>query len=133
MRYAFIALAAALLFQSCSKRNDSPDQYYGTWELRSSEGGWIGYREYPPGNGQKLVITKDSLFEYLNNVPGYKHAFAVVKDTLRGYGNERIADRLVDDAGQGIATFFERRGDKLTRYVGIPAADGGSSSYQRIK
>ena len=93
----------------------------------------MGHVEYEPGNGFKMVITEDSLYEYTNNGLQYTRAFGVVKDTLVGYGADRLADRLSPDIIAGFKTFFELKGNTLTRYVGIPALDGGSSVYVRIK
>lgn len=133
MRYLIALLLVTLIIQYCKKNNDTPGSYYGSWELRSAEGGLAGYIEYPPANGNIIVITEDSLFEYVNHVLIAKNRFELIKDTLRGYGNDRLADKLLPDPVMGIEGFLERKGNKLILYQGIPAADGVSSIYQRIE
>jgi hypothetical protein len=132
MRFILATLAIVVTLPFCTKKgNNSEWSYYGTWELRSSDYGFSGYHEYPKGNGNKLVITKDSIYEYGNNELHSTHAFNLTKGTLRGFGDDRTADKL--DAYAGIEMFFELQGNKLARYIGIPAADGGHSVYERIR
>ena len=132
MRIFLMTLAAAAMITSCSKKNDNTDSYVGKWELRSSRG-MIGVAEYPAGNGMFMVITADSMHDYTGNTLQYSRAFGIVKDTLRGFGEDRLADRLSPDIIAGFPTFFERSGSTLTRYSGVPALDGGSNTYVRVK
>lgn len=132
MRILFMVVAIAAVFPFCTKRKTDKQTYTGTWELRQSNG-MVGQVDYEPGNGFKMVITKDSLYEYANGSLQYSRAFGVEKDTLRGYGADRIADKLTPDIVPGFKTFFELNGNSLTRYVGEPALDGGSSTYVKIK
>ena len=132
MRVLLLVIAIATILPFCAKKRNEGSVYAGTWELRSADG-MMGHVEYEPGNGFKMVITEDSLYEYTNNGLQYTRTFGVVKDTLVGYGADRLADRLSPDIIAGFKTFFELKGNTLTRYVGIPALDGGSSVYVRIK
>lgn len=132
MRLIFMAVAISAIFSFCSKKNDITNSYSGTWELRNASG-MIGYREYPEGNGNKLIITEDSLYTYTNNTLQHAWAFHLVKDTLRGFGEDRIADKLSPDLYTGLSTFFELQKNTLTWYAGTPALDGGSSQYVRLK
>ncbi|MCG2616013.1 hypothetical protein LZZ85_17075 [Terrimonas sp. NA20] len=132
MRFLFVLLAIAAVLPFCTKKKTSESVYIGTWELKTSDG-MSGHVEYEPGNGFKMTITEDSLYEYGNGSLQYTRAFGLVKDTLRGYGTDRLADKLSPDIVSGFATFFELKGNTLIRYAGIPALDGGSSTYVRIK
>jgi hypothetical protein len=131
MRFLLVLLSVSLLLPFCTKKkNDSG--YVGTWELKTSDG-MMGHVEYEPGNGFRMVITKDSLYEYGSGTLQYTRPFGLVKDTLWGYGAERIADKLSPDIISGFKTFFELKGNELTRYAGVPALDGGSSVYVRVR
>lgn len=132
MRVLLLTIVIAAIFPFCTKKKNDGKGYVGTWELRSSDG-MSGHVEYEPGNGFKMVITEDSLYEYTNLGLQYRRAFGVVKDTLRGYGADRLADKLSPDIIAGFTTFLELKQNTLTRYSGIPALDGGSSVYVRIK
>lgn len=132
MRILLLMIAIATILPFCTKKKNEGSAYAGTWELRSADG-MMGHVEYEPGNGFKMVITEDSLYEYANNALQYTRVFGIVKDTLVGYGADRLADRLSPDIFAGLKTFFELKENTLTRYVGIPALDGGSSVYVRVK
>jgi hypothetical protein len=132
MRILFVAIAIAVILPFCAKKKNDTSGYIGTWELKSSNG-MMGPVQYEPGNGFKIVITNDSLYDYANGSLQYTRVFGIVKDTLTGYGADRIADRLSPDIPTGLETFLELKDGTMIRYVGTPALDGGSSVYVRIK
>lgn len=132
MRIACMALAVSTIFAFCSKSNDANNSYSGKWELRITDNGSTGYKEHAAGNGNKFLISNDSLYCFTDHKLQYTRAFTLVKDTLRGYGEDRLADKLVSDDDYLSTHFFEVSNNNLTVYTGIPAADGGKAVYVRI-
>lgn len=132
MRIVLLAIAIASTFSFCTKESNTGNSYNGLWELRVTDNGSTGYKEYPAGNGYKLLIANDSIYTYANNELNHRQAFQLVKDTLTGYGEKRVADKLPLDPEGPSGIFFELENNTLTTYFGIPAADGGSSRYVRV-
>ena len=64
----FTAVAASILFLSCSKTNNSGNNLItGKWELRESAGGIAGTIKYAAGNGVIVQFDNGNRYQFISS------------------------------------------------------------------
>ena len=127
--FSFILILLPLFITSCKKESTSlSSTIIGTWELRTAYSGWVGNKNYPPGNGNYLKFTGSAFETDTNSVIANSGTYMLVKErfNLTGemgyriiYNHEENSDRV----------FINVLNDSLT--LSEDAYDGGGSLYIR--
>lgn len=133
MRTLIPLLLFTCMIAACKKDHVAAKNYIGKWELRSASG-MMGVQQYPSGNGNLLIFTRDSLFEYYQGNLISQDSYRMVQDSLTQFGEPRLVDKLIMNPGslREWKIFMEIKENTLTRFYGTLTADRGSSSYIRI-
>ncbi len=108
----------------------------GSWELRSSQGGYRDATLPPPdfssGNGTILKFTATQYFQYAKGQLTRSGTYTVTKET--SFINNKPMYRIIYDGKQTntFREFFEIKGDKLIIYAGAPISlDGIEMTFQK--
>ena len=105
----------------------------GTWELVSSDGAWIGHRDYEPGNGNTIIFSGNT---YSQNIKAadttyqYSGTFTIYTGKPCDLANEQTLIKFNDNED---ASSFSLLDGKLTIGTTECIADGGSSTYKKIQ
>ncbi|MHA6249671.1 hypothetical protein ACXYMU_17140 [Pontibacter sp. CAU 1760] len=107
----------------------------GTWELRSSFGGWSGLRTYQAGNGNIISFTADTYTRFDNGVRETGR-YKLVEDT--SILTDQPITRIIFYEGNKAASGDDPFGslsvhvDADTLTIAMDVYDGNSFYYQRI-
>lgn len=120
------------IFFSCQKDKhaDGSKGITGSWEIRSSLGGYgvSGGSDYPPGNGYIQQFTDSGYYIYQHGQnPVDSGTFKIEKNASTPYG--QIMNKLTYISNHNREVYYQISGDTLTIYDGIIAADGAVSKY----
>ena len=133
MKRIILLLILPLIFLSCKKNSEEKKfmkSIAGKWELEKYMGGWSPVINYPAGNGNFLILSKDGSYKRM------KH------DTLIVGGNFSIEKR--SDCNADEFTFvtadqqtngnrIDLTASKLTIGASSCIADGSSSVYRKVE
>ena len=137
-RIVFAAIIISVFALSCNKTDNSivsGKGLQGTWELTKSYGGWVGMRDYPPGNGNTITFTSTTYTQHFVNADS---SFSVSGDYIIHYG------KPCGNSSQGSIINFDTNtssddGQVISITNGMlkiesPSCwiDGGGSTYRKI-
>lgn len=130
-----LPLTFVLLFlNSCKKENIEVRQFYGTWEIRSSESFYpSGSVFYEPGNGTYIELKPDgTINRYENAKPTSSETFRIVQKDITAC-KWSTSNYLAIEYGSGSYEQIRVNGDTLR--ISIPPCwqDGGITTYIRMK
>ena len=86
MNRLIAAVFICMLFFACSKNNTAGQEaIVGKWELRESDGGFVGTIKYQPGNGNQLKFDDKNGFQsFYAGVISYSGTYEITKSALAG-------------------------------------------------
>jgi len=133
MKVKYLAPILFLIITACKKETGSLlSDLQGTWELKSSDGGWTGHQEYAPGNGNtysfsgttyaRQIKTTDTTYEYSGT-------FDIYTDKPCDYATKQTLIEFDDDL---FPNSFSLSVAELIIGTTECIVDGGSSTYRKI-
>jgi len=122
-----LLLIVAACTTACKKDKQITPGMFGTWELRSVDGGWGTAETYPAGSSTKYQFKSDSTYvKYKGNVMENQGKFSIrILGKERGfdYGTIKFTQPDYTDA-------FQIKKDTI--YIGTSIADGPTYQYIKI-
>lgn len=107
----------------------------GTWELRSSFGGWSGLKTYEAGNGNIIAFTADTYTRFDNGVKK-TGKYKLVEDT--SILTDQPITRILFYEGNKMASGSDQLGslyvhvDADTLTIAMDVYDGNSFYYHKV-
>jgi|GEM_PF-1415979 len=133
MKKFIFLLLLPVVFLSCKKESDEKKfmkAIAGTWELEKYMGGWSPVVNYPIGNGNLLVLSKDGSYKRMKHdtliVGG---SFSIKKST--SCGSEEFLFVTSDQQTNDLRV--DLTGLKLGIGASMCIADGSSSIYRKVE
>jgi hypothetical protein len=127
-------LAVVFFITGCKKETSGlVSNVQGTWELVSSEGAWIGHRDYEPGNGNTFTFSGNTYSQKIkatDTTYQYSGTFTIYSGKPCDLANEQTLIKFNDNED---ASSFSLLDGKLTIGTTECIADGGSSTYKKIQ
>src|SRR5215831_20998342 len=126
MNTKYILAFVLLIVASCKKETVRlTSDIEGTWELTSMDGGWVGHKEFEPGNGNTLSFNGN---KYTQRVKGtdttyqYSGTFTIYNGKPCENANEQMLIKLNDD----FPNSFSLSDEQLVIGTTICIADGAN-------
>ncbi len=141
MKTIYLALFTCILLvaTACQKEESLriahiPD-LAGTWELRSSFGGWSGLETYEAGNGNIIAFTADTYTRFDNGIKK-TGTYKLVEDT--SILTNQLITHIIFYEGNKVASRDDQFGrlsvhvDADTLIIAMDVYDGNSFYYQKV-
>lgn len=125
-----LLLTISICFYACKKDKQVAPDVTGTWELRATFGGVVGYQNFKPGNGHTYTFSGGSSFvQYAG------------KDTLLSQGTYAIKTSAIKVQGvlyntlllNGAQSGPEIQVQDTLMTLGLPYNNGIGGIYAKIK
>ena len=133
MKVKYLAPILFLIIPACKKETGSLlSDLQGTWELRSSDGGWTGHQEYAPGNGNTYSFSGTAYTRQIKTADttyAYSGTFEIYDEKPCDYATKQTLIEFDDDH---FPNSFSLSGGELTIGTTECIVDGGSSTYRKI-
>ena len=133
MKTKYLFVVVFLIIAGCKKETAKlSSDLQGTWELVSSDGAWIGHREYEPGNGNTISFSGNAYSQKIKTIDStyhYSGTFIIYTGKPCDFANEQTLIKFDDND----ASSFSLSDGELTIGTTECIADGGSSTYKKIQ
>ena len=133
MRAGYFWVEMILTIANCKKETAMlASNLQGTWELVSSDGAWMGYRDYNPGNGNTLQFNGNKYSQTMKTMDTAYHfsgTFTVYKGKPCDSAKEQTLIKMNSDDANSISQYDGNLTISTTECI----LDGGSSTYRKIQ
>lgn len=133
MKARYFWVVMILTIAGCKKETGRlTSNLQGTWELVSSDGAWIGHRDYNPGNGNTLQFSGNKYSQTMKTTDTTYH-FSGTFTVYKGKPCDSAKEQTLLKMNSDDASSFSLYDAKLTIGTTECILDGGSSTYRKIQ
>lgn len=127
-----LLILIAATITGCKKEKDSGKGFISKWELRASNGDFVGPRTYPPGNGSIVEFKNDGSFTV------YASGTIINSGTYElqpGEAPDRFTIIYHSQGSANTTQYVVLQGDTLELYFDQPCCSTGGSwfKYERVE
>ena len=134
MKAKYLAPILFMTIAACKKESGGLlSDLQGTWELRSSEGGWSGQQQYAPGNGNTYSFSGNTYAHQIKTTDttyDYSGTFQIYTGKPCDFAPEQT---LIEFDHNLSPASFSLSGGELMIGTTECIADGWSGTYRKIE